>query len=102
MTAKDVEAWLDDLRKTAKRRECWSCDCHQGFLVQLQMDADAAAAELIQPLIVSSARLHGCLGCDPCPPGAAFADYLSRMNQRAPCCTKECADQDHEERKCNE
>ena len=89
MAAKDVGALLADLRKAARREECWSCDCLQGFLTQLEMDAEPAAAEVIGPLKVPSTKMHGCLGCDPCPPGAAFADYLRCMSQQAACCAND-------------
>jgi len=81
LSTEEVEAMLTALRKAVGREECWSCDCLQGFLIQLEMDAEPSAAELTEPLKVPSAQMHGCLGCDPCPPGAAFADYLRGMNQ---------------------
>ena len=39
LSTKEVEAMLTALRKVVGREECWSCDCLQGFLVQLEMDA---------------------------------------------------------------
>ncbi len=76
----DVQALLARLREAQARPECRSCDCLQGFLAQLEMDADPAAAALIAPLKVASREMHGCLGCEPCPPGAAYADYLQQVN----------------------
>jgi hypothetical protein len=78
-----VRQILDRVRDSIRHDECWTCDCLQGFLAQLEMDAEPAAAELIEPLKVPATQMHGCLGCDPCPPGAAFADYLRGMNQQA-------------------
>ena len=83
LTGKDVEALLAVLRKAVLRTECWPCDCLQGFLTQLELDAEPAAAALIESRKVPSAQMHGCLGCDPCPPGAAFADYLRGQSQSA-------------------
>ncbi|HOX05313.1 MAG TPA: hypothetical protein PK280_02845 [Planctomycetota bacterium] len=83
LTAKDVEALLAGLRQAAPREECWRCDCLQGFLTQIELDAEPAAAALIAPLKVPAGQMHGCLGCAPCPPGAAFADYLRGLNQSA-------------------
>ena len=76
LSTKDVEALLTALRRVVRREECCSCDCLQGFLTQLEMDAEPAATELIEPLKVPSTQMHGCLGCDPCPPGSTFAGYL--------------------------
>ena len=87
MFAKDVIALLTALRKTVRRKECWDCDCFQGFLTQLEMDAEPDAAKTIEPLKVPSSQMHGCLGCDPCPPGAEFAEYLRRMSQQASGCS---------------
>jgi len=83
LSAEDVEGLLAVLRKVTRREECWRCDCLQGFLTQLEMDAEPSAVALIEPLKVPSTRMHGCLGCDPCPPGAAFADYLRKQSKSA-------------------
>ncbi len=86
LSVNDVQALLAPLRRAQARPECRSCDCLQGFLVQLEMDAEPAAAALIAPLKVASREMHGCLGCEPCPPGAVYADYLRQVNacQEAP------------------
>ena len=83
LSVEDVEGLLAALRKAMQREECGHCDCLQGFLTQLELDAEPAAAALIEPLKVPSSQMHGCLGCDPCPPGAAFADYLRGHSQSA-------------------
>lgn len=89
LSTRDVEAMLLALKKSVRREECFTCDCLQGFLTQLEMDAEPAAAELIESLKVPSAQMHGCLGCDPCPPGQVYADYLRKCN----CCgnDQECS-----------
>ena len=89
-----VQQILAHIRDGVRHDECWTCDCLQGFLTQLEMDAEPTAAGFIEPLKVPSTQMHGCLGCDPCPPGAAFADYLRGMNQQAgdvACCDKGCS-----------
>ena len=76
LTPEDVTTLLDKLRKIVEKDDCWTCDCLQGFLTQLELDATEEAAALIAPLKVSGDRMHLCLGCAPCIPGAAFADYV--------------------------
>jgi len=66
---------VDRLRKLVSRKECWSCDCLQGLLTQLELDCPELA-ETIKPLKVSVGEMHGCLGCDPCPAGEIFTQYI--------------------------
>ena len=75
-SADDVKILLQELRASVPRAECWSCDCLQGLVVQLELDAGDDAAHLIHPLRVPRSQMHGCLGCAPCPPASAFAEYL--------------------------
>ncbi len=60
---------------------CKTCDCLQGYFTQLEMDADEDVSDLTEPYKVQREFLHGCLGCDPCGPGAAYADYLKRQSE---------------------
>lgn len=77
----DLERRLATLWASLPREECRSCDCLQGFLAQLQIDLGEAIADVVRPYTVPRAEMHGCLGCDPCPPGEAFSAYL--RNPRA-------------------
>jgi hypothetical protein len=71
----EITGRIERLRGLTVKEECRTCDCLQGYLTQLDLDCPEAA-DLITPLKVPRAKLHGCLGCDPCPPAAAFSDYL--------------------------
>jgi hypothetical protein len=62
--------------ETPMQDVCWLCECMQGFLMQLQLDGDQEAAAFTRSLTVPSASLHGCLGCDPCPPADEYAEYI--------------------------
>jgi hypothetical protein len=75
-SADDVKILLQELRASVPRAECWSCDCLQGLVVQLELDAGDDVAHLTHPLRVPRSQMHGCLGCAPCPPASAFAKYL--------------------------
>jgi hypothetical protein len=76
-SADDVRILLQGLRASVPRAECWSCDCLQGLVVQLELDTGDDVAYLIDPLRAPRSHMHGCLGCVPCPPASAFAKYLA-------------------------
>jgi hypothetical protein len=76
-SADEVKTLLQALRASVPRAECWSCDCLQGLVVQLGLDAGDDVTHLTHPLRVPRSQMHGCLGCVPCPPASAFAKYLA-------------------------
>jgi len=76
VTRREAGALLADLLPRLPREECQTCDCFQGFLTQLELDAIEDIDDLLAPHRVDRDAMHGCLGCDPCPPGSAFAEYL--------------------------
>lgn len=76
----DAARRLDKARQAVPKDACWSCDCFQGFLTQLELDAAEDVTDLTDPLKVPREQMHGCLGCDPCPPGEAYSQYLRRGN----------------------
>jgi len=78
LSASHVQILLERLKESAGKEECGACDCFQGLLVQLELDAAEDVTELTDPLKRPRERMHGCLGCDPCPPGALFTEYLWR------------------------
>jgi len=78
---KYMQKTITDLLGKLPREECRTCDCFQGFLTQLELDSREDVSDIIAPLKVSRDKMHGCLGCDPCPPGAAFSKYIRRMKK---------------------
>lgn len=78
LTDKDVERILSNLQKYIVKEECWSCDCLQGFLTQLELDSEKDVAHLTTSFKISKDQMHSCLGCDPCPPGEAFSEYIKK------------------------
>ncbi len=73
----ELKERLAALRGSLPLTECATCECLLGYLTQLEIDAGEGAAALTGTLKDPEATLHGCLGCDPCPPAEQFADYLS-------------------------
>ena len=71
-----VQATLQTLEAALAHDECRTCECLQGFVTQLSLDADADTAALIRPWLAQRGQAHSCLGCEPCPPGDQFAAYL--------------------------
>ena len=76
LTAGQARKFLGQLELATTREACWSCECLQGFLTQLELDATEEAKMFLEVYKVRPERLHGCLGCEPCPPADLFATYL--------------------------
>ncbi len=57
---------------------CYTCECFLGYIAQLHIDSDPLDRDLLRPFKVDRKEMHRCLGCDPCPPGDVYADYLKR------------------------
>jgi hypothetical protein len=82
LNVQDARRLVAQLRASVPHESCWSCDCFQGFLVQLKLDGESQVAELVEPLLVVPEEMHGCLGCDPCPAADLYANYLRRRQAR--------------------
>jgi hypothetical protein len=78
LTRRYVQKEIATLLKKLPRKECRTCDCLQGFLTQLEIDAQEDISDITEPLKVPGKKMHGCLGCDPCPPGATFSKYIRK------------------------
>jgi len=76
LTIEEINAILQELEAASPHDACRTCECLQGFLTQLGLDTPEDAGALIQPWLAPRGQMHGCLGCDPCPPGDQFAAYL--------------------------
>jgi hypothetical protein len=78
LAREEIEGLLERLERTAPSRECGTCECLQGFIAQLTLDAADDARPLLEGYKVDASHMHGCLGCEPCPPAEIFAEYLMR------------------------
>ncbi|HPC95742.1 MAG TPA: hypothetical protein PLU87_12425 [Sedimentisphaerales bacterium] len=73
LTAEQIRMLLDQLERVATREACWSCECLQRFITELESDAAADARGLLEAYEVRPERRHGSLGCRPCPPAELSA-----------------------------
>lgn len=71
----EAERLLAKLKTSLPKEECGTCDCLQGLLSQLELDLGSEIRPLTKPLRVTDREMHGCLGCNPCPPAEIFAEY---------------------------
>lgn len=78
LTREEVCLRISGAAALLRHDECRTCDCFQGYLTQLKLDTQADVTDLTAPWKVDRKEMHGCLGCDPCPPGAAFAEYQKK------------------------
>lgn len=86
LAREQVAATLDRLRQAVRHEPCLTCDCFQGMVVQLELDTDEDVTDLTDELKCPREQMHPCLGCDPCPPGKLYADYL----RGGACCGEGC------------
>ena len=56
--------------------ECATCECFLGYVTQLEMDSDKSSQQFLNRHKPNRKEIHSCLGCDPCPPGDHYAEYL--------------------------
>lgn len=78
LSREEVTFWLGKIRQSELNEECMNCGILQGFLIQLEMDAEEDAQDLIEPLKVKREEMHARLGCEPCVGAMIFAEYLKR------------------------
>jgi len=87
LTRGQVAAMIDKLRACVRHEPCWTYDCLQDLLTQLELDTDQDVSDMTDELKTDREQMHGCLGCDPCLPGEVYADYLRGSDCH---CGKEC------------
>lgn len=74
----EVHALLKAAEENFPHEACRACECFHGYVAQLRVDADAHSKEIFAEYAVKRGEMHGCLGCDPCPPGNLYAEYIKR------------------------
>jgi hypothetical protein len=100
LSRNQVQEIVKELENSIIRPECLTCDCFQGLLTQLELDCSEDICNLITPLKAPPGKMHGCLGCNPCPPGALFAQYIkSKTNDSNKVNIKESISMETEKKK---
>lgn len=75
-----------DLFKKAEQafrhEECATCECYLGYVVQLEIDADDQGRDYLKNYKPDRGQIHSCLGCDPCPAGILYTNYLRKRSKK--------------------
>ena len=81
LTFSQVELALNQAKESFPHEACRECECFLGYVARLKVDAGGEGKDLFAAYQIERSRIHSCLGCDPCPPGDLFAEYV-RQNQK--------------------
>jgi len=81
LSKEEVAGLLAQLQRASLREGCWSCECLQGFVAQLELDAAEGGRPLLEEHRVDASQVHSGLGCEPCAPAEMFAEYLMRKRE---------------------
>ena len=81
LTRQEVQAFLEEASNSFPHGACLECECFLGYVVRLQIDAEAAGRDLTRAYQVERNQIHACFGCDPCPPGNLYAAYIRKKGQ---------------------
>jgi len=77
-----IQNFCNKIKKATIKNDCWTCECLQGFVTQLMIDLKGEDIHELEKFIIDTSPLHSCLGCDPCPPGELFTEYLKNKKLR--------------------
>jgi hypothetical protein len=80
ITVIEIKSLLERHIQSAIKNECWTCECFQGFITQLEIDSTIDIYNLVDLFKIVDENLHKCLGCKPCPPADLFTEYLRNRN----------------------
>jgi len=76
LTHQEVQAFLAEAADSFPHDACLTCECFLGYVTRLHVDSDETSRDLIREYRVERINMHSCLGCDPCPPGDQYAEYV--------------------------
>lgn len=72
----ELHAILQVVEESFPHDLCNTCECFLGYLAQLRIDSNPADKSVFFPYKVERKDMHKCLGCEPCPPGELYAEYM--------------------------
>lgn len=78
LSLKDIKGFIEKAEGSFRHQECATCECYLGFIAQLQLDSDQEARTFLKEYLPDRELIHSCLGCDPCPPGILYSEYLRK------------------------
>jgi hypothetical protein len=81
LTNSQVQTLILNAIESFPHKECNTCECFLGYITQLEMDSDSSGRGYILQY-QQNQEVHSCMGCDPCPPGDHFADYLRETRSK--------------------
>jgi len=82
LTRQELHAFFDIIAGSFPHDECLTCECFLGFVTRLRMDSGKSGYDLISKYQIEKNHMHSCLGCDPCPPGNMYADYVRKKSSQ--------------------
>ena len=74
----EVRELIKKAEVSFRHEECKTCECYLGYVTQLEIDSAPEAREYLASIQPDREEIHACLGCDPCPPGMLYSQYLRR------------------------
>ena len=81
LTRQEVQTFLEEAADSFPHDACLTCECFLGYVTRLRVDSDESSRDLIDEQQVERKNMHSCLGCDPCPPGDLYAEYVRKRQQ---------------------
>ena len=81
LTRQEIQTFLTEAENSFPHGACLTCECFLGYVIRLQVDSDETSRDLTGEYQVERKGMHGCLGCDPCPPGNLYAEYIREKQQ---------------------
>lgn len=82
LTINKVSEIINKAENCFRHEECATCECYLGFIAQLELDGDEEIGYFLAAYKPPREEIHACLGCDPCPPGILYSDYLRKKPPR--------------------
>ena len=81
LSVSELKTLIKKAEDTFRHKECKSCECYLGFITELKIDSDQEGQEYLREYLPPNEEIHACLGCDPCPPGILYSNYLRKKKR---------------------
>jgi len=81
LSVSEVKELIRKAEAFFRHEDCKTCECYLGYVTQLKIDSDPEAHQFLKEYEPARDQIHSCLGCDPCPPGILYANYLRKKNR---------------------